>query len=167
MHNPFPLHSQRLLDALIKAGHKYYVQQTYKRGINPFDAQQKGAFLITHYNNLDRALEHFEALKNDGDRFLYDVTNAEHFEKLKAVVQQPAGYKTCTPLLQQPWKPTVGLGQKIKRYIDSELRWIPGRNDTVHANLFIEFGELFITLKYRIHEVKVPLVDIEKTSYVL
>jgi hypothetical protein len=29
------------------------------------------------------------------------------------------------------------------------------------ADLFVQFGELFITLKYGIHEVKIPLADIE------
>src|SRR4051812_15028950 len=126
MHNPFPLYSQRLLDALIKAGHKYFVRQTYKRGINDFDTEQKGAFLISHYNDLNKATVHYEALKNDANRFLYDISNTEHFKKLKTAAEQPAGYKIYAPLLQQEWKPTEQIAKNIKSYIDYKLQWRPG-----------------------------------------
>jgi hypothetical protein len=162
MHNPFALYSNRLLDALMKAGHKYFVRQTYKRGVNQFDTEQKGAYLISHYNDLNKATIHYEALANDGNRFLYDISNTEHLEKLRLAAQQPAGYKIYTPLLQQEWKPTEQIAKKIRSYIDYKLHWRPGRSETVHTNLFTEFGELFITLKFRIYKEKVPLSDIEK-----
>jgi hypothetical protein len=162
MHNPFPLYSERLLDALIKAGHKYFVRQTYKRGFDHFDTEQRGSFLITHYNDLNKANIHYEALTNDGNRFLYDISNSEHLEKLRVASRQPVGYKIYTPLLQQEWKPSPQIAQGIRRYIDYKLRWKPAREETVQTNLFTQFGELFITLKFRIQEVKVPLADIEK-----
>src|SRR3954467_2064406 len=161
MHNPFPLYSQRLLDALIKAGHKYFVRQAYKRGINHFDSEQKGAFLISHYSDLSKAQQHFDALKDEEKRFLYDIANTEHLEKLKSAAQQPAGYKIYAPLLLQEWKPSRDIAEKIRAYINHKLRWRPGREETIHTNLFIQFGELFITLKFRGYNEQVPLHDIE------
>ncbi len=162
MHNPFPLYSQRLLEALIKAGHRYFVRQTYKRGRNQFDTEEKGAYLISHYNDLNKATVHYEALKNDGNRFLYDISNTEHLEKLRVAALQPAGYKIYTPLLEQEWKPTEQLAKRIRSYINYKLHWRPGRSETVHTNLFLEFGELFITLKFRVYNEKIPLSDIER-----
>jgi hypothetical protein len=161
MHNPFPLYSERLLTSLIKSGHKYFVRQTYKRGINPFNENQKGSFLISHYNDLNKANIHFEALEHDKNRFLYDISKPEHLERLKAASVQPTGYMVYAPLLQQEWKPTPQVAEKIRKYIDYKLKWKPGRNDTVRSNLFLQFGELYLTLKFRIHEVKVPLIEIE------
>ena len=162
MHNPFSLYSERLLNALLNAGHKYFVRQTYKRGLDHFDEQQKGAFLISHYNELNKATIHYEALVKDGNRFLYDIEKPEHIEKLRIASKQPEGYKIYSPLLTQEWTPSNDMRQKIRRYIDYKLKWRPSREETVATNLFIEFGELFITLKLRSYNEKVPLSDIER-----
>jgi hypothetical protein len=162
MHNPLQLYSPRLLNSLIRAGHKYFVRQTYKRGVNHFDAEPKGAFLISHYNDLSKAQQHYDALKDEEKRFLYDISNTEHLEKLKATAQQPTGYKIYTPLLLEEWKPSRDMAEKIRAYINHKLRWRPGREERVHTNLFLEFGELFITLKFRGYNEEVPLSDIEK-----
>lgn len=162
MHNPFPFFSPSLLRALIKAGHKYFIRQTYSRGVDHFDENQKGSFLITHYNEKGRAQIHFDALKNDGNRFFYDITDQEHMEKLNVAATQPAGYRIYTPLLTKEWTPSKQLAGNMRKYIDNVLQWRPGRDETVKTNLFVQFGELFVTLKLRIHEVKIPLADLER-----
>jgi len=162
MHNPFQLYSSELLDSLIKAGHKYFLRQTYKRGKDHFDETTKNAFLITHYNDLNKARIHFEALSNDGNRFLYDISNDQHLLKLKTAASQPEGYKIFTPLLLEPWQPSDTMKGKIRRYIHQKLNWNPSVSDTVHSNLFTQFGELFITLKFKRQEIKIPLTDIER-----
>jgi hypothetical protein len=64
-------------------------------------------------------------------------------------------------VLLEEWKPTPKIAQAMKRYIDNRLNWRPGRNDTIGAELFLQFGELYITLTYRKSVVKVPLLEIE------
>lgn len=162
MHNPFQLYSPQLLHALLKAGHKYFVRQTYSRGLAHFNEEQKGAFLISHYSDKSKAQIHFEALKNDGNRFLYDTFEKGHLEKLQTAATQPTGYKIYAPLLLQQWKPSDIMAGKVKIYIDHKLKWRAGRGDTVKTNLFIQFGEIFIALKLGIHEVKIPLSEIER-----
>jgi len=161
MHNPFVLLSSRLLESLIKAGNTFYVRQTYRRGKNELDPLNKAAFLISHYSDYSRAKTHFDALDNDPNRFLYNINEPEHFEKLSRAATQPDGFKIYSPLIQQPWKPTPVIAAKIRAYINEKTNWTPSRNDSVKADLFIQFGELFINLKYGIHELKIPLVEIE------
>lgn len=162
MTNPFQLYTTELLQALIKSGHKYFVRQTYKRGIDHFDNGAKKAFLISHYNDISKAKMHHEALTLDGNRFLYDVSNGENLDKLKIAAAQPVGYKIYTPMLSNPWVPSDVMKGKVKRYIDQKLKWSLGRNDTVRTNLFTQFGELFITLKLGINEIEIPLSEVER-----
>jgi hypothetical protein len=161
MHNPFVLLTTRLLESLIKAGNHFFVRQTYKRGKNELDPLNKAAFLFTHYTDYSRAKTHYDSLDNDPNRFLYNINEEAHYQKLFIAAGQPEGFKVYSPIVQQTWKPTAPIATKIRNYIDQKLNWTPGRNDGVKADLFVQFGELFITLKYGIHEVKLPLADIE------
>lgn len=161
MHNPFVLYSEKLLTALLKAGHQYFVRQQYTRGLPEGDAVTKGSFLITHYNQLNKARIHFEALPNNGNRFLYFATNSDHLQRLTRAAVQPSGYRIYAPLLMEEWQPPAGLHEKIRRYINSNLPWKPRASDNVRTNLFVEFGDLFLTLSLRGYQEKVPLLDIE------
>lgn len=127
-----------------------------------FDEHTRAAFLFTHYNNVSDARSHFDALKHDGNRFLYDNNNPEHHAKLEIAAKQPLGYKIYSSLLEEPWKPSEKMAEKIRHYIGENLTWTPARADTIGAELFTHYGELFINLKYSTHEAKVPLTDIEK-----
>lgn len=162
MYNPFGLLTKKLLLALIKAGNLYFVRQTYKRGLDITDTTQKAAFLLTHYTNAGRAQMHYDALANDANRFLYDATHPAHLQKLETAASQPIGFKVYSPLMEKEWQPSKLLSDKIRRYVAAELLWMPARSETVKADLFTQFGELFVTLKHRVEEIRVPLSDIEK-----
>jgi hypothetical protein len=158
MHNPFVLLTTPLLQSLIKAGNHFFVRQTYKRGKNQLDPLNKAAFLFTHYTDYSRAKTHYDTLDNDANRFLYNLTEEEHYQKLFIAAAQPEGFKIYSPLVKQTWKP---IATRIRNYINQKLNWSPAGTDSVKADLFVQFGELFITLKCGIHEVKLPLADIE------
>lgn len=163
MHNPFGLLNLKLLHALTDAGNRYFVRQTYKRGLNPFDPVQKTAFLFTHYRNLHEAQAHFNSIKQDKNRFLYDSMNPMHDAKLEIAAKQIPEFPVYTPLLEKPWEPSAKMSEMIRRYIGIHLDWKPAREELVKAGLFSQFGELFVNLKYRTFETKVPLDEIEKS----
>ena len=162
-HNPFGLLSLKLLHALIHAGQRYFVRQSYPRGFNPFDETLKRAFLLTHYERLPDAQMHFNLVSQDRHRFLYDSHNPEHFERLERAAKQIPGWPVYTPLLEKPWVPSEKMAELIRRYIANNLSWTPAREETVKADLFTQFGQLFVTLKYRSQEIRVLLEDIEKS----
>lgn len=161
MHNPFVLLSAKLLDSLIQAGNTHFVRQTYPRGRNDLHDHIRAAFLLTHYTDGYRAQTHFDALVNDPHRFLYHTADAGHLKKLTIAAAQPLGYKIYSPLMPQPWKPSAEMAASIRAYITEKMNWTPARQDMVKADLFTQFGELFINLKYGNHEIKVPLEEIE------
>ena len=161
MHNPFVLLTTKLLESLIKAGNQFFVRQTYKRGKNELDPLNKAAFLFTHYTDYSRAKTHYDTLDDDANRFLYNINDEEHYQKLFIAASQPEGFKIYSPLVKQQWKPTPPIAARIRNYINQKLNWHLARTDSVKADLFVQFGELFITLKCGIHELKLPLADIE------
>jgi hypothetical protein len=161
MHNPFVLLSPNLLESLIAAGNTFFVRQTYTRGKNLLDPTNKAAFLFTHYKDYSRAKTHFDALANDPNRFLYTSTEPQHYEKLALAAAQPAGFRIYSPLIRQRWRPTPAVAMRIRAYISQKMNWTPVRSDRLKADLFVQFGELFITLKYGVHAVQVPLAEIE------
>lgn len=164
MHNPLVLHSEQLLDALIKAGHRFFIRQTYPRGINPAEPNQKGYYLISHYDDEAKAKIHLAALKNDRYGFMYYLSNIEHEQKLRTASNQPAGYKIYAPLLMKEWQANALIEERMRAYIEHDLKWRPGRGEKVFANLFLQYGELFVTLKFDKNRVRVPLADIEKIN---
>jgi len=161
MHNPFVLLTTKLLESLIKTGNHFFVRQTYKRGKNQLDPLNKAAFLFTHYTDYSRAKTHYDTLDDDPNRFLYNINEEEHYQKLFIAASQPDGFKIYSPLMKQGWKPTPPIAARIRNYINQKLNWHLARADSVKADLFVQFGELFITLKCGIHELKLPLADIE------
>lgn len=178
MHNPLTLFTSQLLAVHLQSGNRYFVRQTYERGLintqhirstNPSNnpptntAPPKAAFLISEYADLSRAKIHLAALEHDAQAYLYDAQDEEHFRRLKIAAGQPAGYAIYAPLLaMRQWKPTDSLKAKIKSYIESKLKWKPRGSDDIGAELFLHFGELFITLKFGHDHAKVKLLEIEK-----
>jgi hypothetical protein len=164
MYNPFALFTRPLLDAFIKAGQRYFVRQTYPRGKAPLEEGVNGYFVFSHYKDIAFANYHMSAINHDAAKFLYDWDNPEHKEKLLIAAGKPSGYKIYSILLEKDWQKTstLLLKDKVKKYIDYNLGWRPGRNETVDFQLFVNYGELFAKLKLRTQEVRVKLEVIEK-----
>ena len=163
MYNPLCLFTERLLDAFVKANKKYFIRQSYPRGFNLIDKDIKGYFLISHYGDLNQAKQHFDAIKRDGNRYLYDWDKEEDQKKLRVAISQPEGYKIFADVVMPDWKERAEavLKEKLKRYIRFKLKWFPSKNDTVDFDLYPNFGEVFVTMKLRNQQIKVSLADVE------
>ena len=93
----------------------YFVREQYARG-----AENSKVFiplLFTHYTqhgiDHERAKRHFELLKKDPYRYLYDSTSDEAVQKLKKAAQQPNGYKIYVNILPKIWAPPLHLRTQI------------------------------------------------------
>ena len=170
-HNPLTLFTSQLFAVHLQSGNRYFVRQTYQRGLQTTTslhqqantAPPKAAFLISEYTELSRAKIHMAELETDSQAYLYDAEDEEHLRRLNIAASQPAGYAIYAPLLaMRKWKPTDALKAKIKSYIETRLKWKPKGSDGLDAELFLQFGELFITLKFGRDHAKVRLIEIEK-----
>ena len=153
VHNPLAILQIALLDSLVQAGHTYFVLASYPRGMRP---GVKESLLVSHYRTGYEASEHYAAIATDKRRRIYDMNNPADKEKLYHAATQPEGYAVYAALLRdKKWKPGPLLAAAIKRFMRANG---VGR-ESLSADLFIRFGELFITLKKDYH---IPLSEIEK-----
>lgn len=159
MHNPLAILKPTVLEGLLAAGHRWFVRQQYPRGMHP---TLKGAFLISAYRSIGEARAHMEAIPHDPYRRVYDGEDATDRERLFAAAAQPEGYHIFIALLaKRKWSPDPATGAAIKQYIRAHTNWKADRKENLHVSLFIQFGELFLNLKTKQEEIKIPFSDIE------
>jgi hypothetical protein len=164
MYNPFPLLTRGLLQDQVGKGKRWFVRQTYPRGM---EARLKAAFLIRGYEEGEKDLAdlHLKTIDQDGNAFLYDVTAPAHLEKLGIAAGQPFGYKVYYAAKKGvDWRPPTTYQQKIRRYINQQHpNWRAQKESGgIQVGLYEEFGELFIKLSHGQQEEMVAFETIEQ-----
>jgi hypothetical protein len=163
MFNPLAPWTEEALKGFVEEGHRYFVRQTFNRAKGSFDEGIKGYYLFCHYKEHAQAKEHYDALKNDLNRFLYDWENEEHRKKLEIAAKRPPGYKLFSNTFMPDWELhiTDRIKKMIRLYIQRE-GWYPKKEEGVDISFYPYFGQVMITLKFRGQEAKVAFEDIEK-----
>ncbi|WP_346318165.1 hypothetical protein [Chitinophaga sp. YIM B06452] len=157
MHNPLSLLFPQLLDRLVEHGYRYFVRQSFPRGIDL--PAIKEAFLITPYLDFGEANAHFQAIRFDHRKYIYPVDHHEEKAKLYAAAGQPEGYRVFVALLKgKTWRPPPDLGPRIKAFLKAQGRGSSGKIDAV---LGIHFGELILEVRAGEDTFKVPLREID------
>jgi hypothetical protein len=164
MYNPFPLLNEALLKDQVAKGKRWFVRQTFHRGM---DGRLKAAFLLRAYpeDEKEDAEKHLAAIPRDANALLYDAALPDHLEKLQIAAKQPFGYKVFYAAKKGvDWKPPAVYQEKMKHYIrrhHSEWRNSSG-GEKIQVGLHEEFGELFLKFSYEKEEDLIPFDDIEK-----
>jgi hypothetical protein len=164
IYNPFPLLNEALLKAEVVKGKRFFVRQTFARGM---EGRLKAAFLLRAYPEAEQvhAEQHILAIARDVNAFLYDAGIAEHLGKLYIAARQPLGYKIFYAAKKgMDWTPPPVYREKVRHYIN---RHHPGwRGNTtgekIQVGLYEELGELWIKFSYDGEEDKIPFDVIEK-----
>ena len=164
MYNPFPLLTRDLLKDQLAKGKRYFVRQTFARGM---DARLKAAFLLRAYEagEKDSAEQPLAAIPRDAHTFLYDASLPEHLAKLGTAATQPFGYKIFYAAKKGlDWKPPAVYQEKIKHYIRiHHSNWQTNRGGgRIQVGLHEEFGELFLKFSSGEEQETLPFDDIEK-----
>ena len=164
MYNPFPLLTPDLLKDQLARGKRYFVRQTFARGM---DARLRAAFLLRAYDTGEKenAEQHLAAIPRDPNAFLYDAGLPDHLEKLGKAATQPFGYKVFYAAKKGlDWKPPVVYQEKIKHYIRvHHAGWQTNRGGgRIEVGLYEEFGELFLKFSSGQEQETLPFNDIEK-----
>lgn len=166
MFNPFYPFTSQLLEAFVRRGKKYFVRQSFERAKGPSDENIKAWLLFTHYDSLTTALDHYGAISYDAKRFLYNWDKEEHRQKLMLAASGLSDYKIYASVLKIDWDKRVSKKQKdqLRFYIHNILGWNPRRDEGVLTNYEMQFGELYLRIKYAGREAKVKFEEIEKIS---
>ena len=158
MHNPLSLLFPELLEKLMEEGFKFFVRQSYARGLSP---NIREAFLVTHYREFHEANAHFQSIRFDARKYLYSMGNAEEKARLLKAAGQPEGYQVYTALLKsRSWRPPPDLGPRVKAYLRSNGM---AGNRNIGITLSIQFGELILNIQAGMETYRLPLAEFEKT----
>ncbi|HXB45361.1 MAG TPA: hypothetical protein VNV85_14950 [Puia sp.] len=164
MYNPFPLLSETLLDEKIKSGKRFFVRQTFPRGMQP---RLRAAFLFRAYEWKEEQLakEHMQLLTRDANAFLYDAEDLDHLKRMKQAAKQPHGFKIFYAGKKGvEWEPPKDYQEKMKAYIrQMHPNWRTKKDgEKIAIGLFEEFGELFLKFSFENQQDKLPFDEIEK-----
>jgi hypothetical protein len=170
MFNPFPPYETKYLAAFRQKGVKAFVMQTYDRGRNMLEENPRPAFLLTHYEKIDMAQDHMDAITHDPCRRLFLLDNSTDLKELERLGQKDSGEKVFLrfkiPNAEQVARKV--LDKKLHAYIDYKLGWkIPG-HEVVQFTLEFIFGEIYAVLRHgsKYHKVKIDEIETTK-GYVL
>lgn len=165
MFNPCYPFTTELLNAMIEKQVVHYVRSTYPRGMEKNDPSIKNIFLISHYHDPAEAERHYNAIKHDQNRFLYDGRIPEHLEKLKLAAAAPEGYKIYSSIMIPgiEKKVTVLFKEHTKRYLTKNTGWVLKGKVTIIPFLYFQLGELFTRISYGGDEIKFKFEDLENS----
>ena len=164
MYNPFVILNEKLLNAMLRQP-MYFVREYYSRGD---ETNGKNIpLLFTHYSqygvDLEKAKRHYELIKKDPYRYLYDTTNDEHVQKLKIAAKQPGGYRIYVNILPKVWTAPNHLRNQIYKYmLLTYSDWEKDRNKKLKINIQDLFGKLYLLFTWKGNKVEVILDEIEK-----
>ncbi len=162
MYNPFILLSPELLAHKVAAGKRFFVRQTYLRGLQP---GIRASFLLRAYTATEQelALLHMQTLTTDRYAQLYDATDPAQAEKLRIAATQPKGYRVYyAGKIGNKWRPPPAYEYRIKQYIRRRHpEWRPTRGLQIRVGLFEEWGNLWIRLEFEEEKETIPLSQFE------
>lgn len=164
MLQPFELFLPIYLDRLLKLNKVYLVIQTYLQGNETLKEGQKINILVSAYEDINNANEHFDSLKADKNAALIHLDNPLHKNKLDEMLH---GEKYTVYWNELKSKEELDkivdstYSDQIKKYIKRNTSWRISSEETITTCYDVIFGELYITLTYNMHQLKVKFDDIE------
>lgn len=164
MYNPLYELTPQALIGLIRQRSFFWVQQSYPRGIEMGD---KAAFLLTPYETLEKAQEHFDHLAADSERRLYQlhlnpgdpIGKDQDGQDLIAASKRPRGIRYYLPYTDGKSLPGW-LNRQVKE--GAKIFGWGGRSTEVEARLGFHYGELVIRYFFKHEQQMIPLREIEK-----
>lgn len=162
MFNPLYPFTAAMLNETVKRGCVFFVRNALYPPSKELSLY-KDHFIFCHYDDHAKAEAHYNSIGNDPKRFLYDWRKAEHKERLQTAAGGSHGYKLYSAYFMPDYKSRITreVKEKINRYIYRHTAWKPAGGDKIGIDLFLQFGILYLTMKYEEHELSCKFADIE------
>lgn len=166
MFNPLYPFTIAVLEQTVKRGCIWFVRNTFLQAFDHFDENIKGYYIISHYHDKAKAEAHFNSIGHDPHRFLYSWHNADHQQRLKAAADKPVGYKVYSSYFVPGYKDKISkkIRNNINKYINTHKNWKPVKGEPVNVDLYLQFGMLYLHLKYRGEELKINFAEIQNEN---
>jgi hypothetical protein len=166
MFQPFLPLTKEFLDGLVKLNKVFLVSQSYPRGADHFILENRIPILFTDYAELGQAQIHLSAVKGDKLAAIVDLRKPEHKEKIMNMFSTNADHFAYWSVVKDKEDIQKRLERRyvdnIRRYVDKHTNWRIGSNDGLNVAMQIIYGEIFVDLRYRTHQIRIKFEDIEK-----
>ncbi len=191
MFNPFVKFEPRFIPGFRKQNKRYLVSQTFTRGDDLFKIEGKVSLMLTHYDDLEKAKVHYNAVANNGSKkqvfvdengnlsnaktkkgvkkdeyaAILDLEKDEHRKKLEEMLAPDSKYVIYSSLIGDPKMVETAMDrlfkQNIKKYIERNTNWRIPRDYTIIPRPELTFGELYIVMKFAGQTARIKLEDLE------
>ncbi|MBC9913202.1 hypothetical protein [Chitinophaga varians] len=143
MENPLLLLTAEILEALLQAGYRFFVLQSYPQGMV---AGAKDSLLLSPYRDIAEANAHFQHIQFDRRKYIYQTHHPEEVERLRKAAGQPEGYRVYIAILAPHQKaPRKELLPIIKQYVRTKTKWRSG-DGHISAEIILQYGVLSVLL---------------------
>ncbi|MEO8768496.1 MAG: hypothetical protein ABI402_00370 [Ferruginibacter sp.] len=163
----FEIFKADYIERLIALNKIYLVTQTYSGKYHAVFENKKTILLISDYEDWVLANTHRDALETDPYRSVIQLTNKKHLNKLQQMLMEDSPYMLYWSVVKklEEFKKRLNLKYKdnLRRYIMKNTDWSIGAGESIKPHVQLIFGELFIILRYRKHELRVRFAEIEKS----
>lgn len=167
MFNVFVPFHIKMIEGFRKMNRRFLVAQTNLHAIDHLSEGAKDPILLTDYDNIIAAKTHLNAIiGKDKYKYILDLENAAHRKKVEEMLSPDSKYKVYAAFIDDLDKVKRRLNEKyssnIRNYISRKTTWRINRDETIYPNLELEFGELYVTMKYASQTERIKLSDLEK-----
>lgn len=124
----------------IVEGFSFVVRQSYPWGVS---RGIKESFVFTPYKTIAEANEHFQHIRYDHRKYVYNLERKEEVDKLYKAAEQPEGYRNFLGVIaKRVGKPSNVLQNKIFRYMRTQVDW-----SHVNSYLTLHYGVLSVRIE--------------------
>lgn len=167
MFQPFEELKPNYIRLLEQQKKNYLVSQSYGRGFDPLADVHRIDILMTDYDDEGLAKIHYNAVKEDKYAAILKLDNPKHKDKLEEMLHEGSKYHVFWGIIKSKSEVKDRILRKfkenIRRYVNQKTNWRIGGDKEIVPDIAIDFGELFITLKYgRYQDIRVKFEEIER-----
>ncbi|MGN7818763.1 hypothetical protein ACTJJB_01465 [Chitinophaga sp. 22536] len=139
--NPLLLLTREHVNGIIY-GAGFVVRQSFPWGIS---SGIRESFVFTPYETIAEANEHFQHIRFDPRKYVYNLERPEEVEKLYKAADQPEGYRNFLGALgSRKYKTTGLLDEKAYKYMRKHTNWGDWK---MHSYLTLRYGVLSVRLE--------------------
>src|SRR5687767_7193152 len=102
MFNPFIKFESKFIPGFRNTNRRYLVSQTFSRQNDLFKDPDKNYIMFTHYSDLDKALEHQNAITKDEFSAIYDLEEDDDRSEVLDMLRPGSNYQVYSSAITDP-----------------------------------------------------------------
>ena len=166
MLQPFEQLTTVYVKQIRKLGKKYLVTQGYNyAGLDGINNIYR-SIIVSAYGDLGLAKTHWNAVKEDRYAAILHLEKEDHFNKILQLVggtDYEVYWAVVKSALQLEKRINLKYKEHLRRYIEHNTNWRISHDASIHPQIQLIFGMLYIIIKHGAQTIRVPFTEIERS----